>query len=165
MFGVAGGLSIFSISTIYAQNTTNETETIPVSTASQVVQDSSTALISSVTALVVAIAGVAGIIVKFLPIDKKVGQAFTVIADNAQAIYETRDTIGKFVGAGVDLAPENIQKTLAEKVAPAMNEIRRKADEYKPKVDRIKALAETQGKAVSGVNYGKKFGESTNPNS
>jgi hypothetical protein len=143
------GYSVNNI--IFAQNPNNATQT-------QVIEQSSTALIGSITALIVSIGGLAGIVVRFIPVSKRVGEAITMATDSAQAIYETRQTFGKFAGVAYELSPEEAKKKLDE-MAPLMDELAKKADEYKPKVDQLKELASKHGARVAAINYGKKFGE------
>ena len=118
----------------YAQNNTS---TAPV-------VSSSDALITSVTSIVIAIAGLITVLVKAGIIDKRVGTVAVMAADASWAAKDNRQLIKDGMQNTYDivkLASPEAAEAADRKLAPVLDDASRKVAEYTPKVEKFADIA------------------------
>jgi len=134
------GLAFVAGSTVhvifsYAQNTT--TQYAPV-------VQSSDALITSITSIIIAIAGVIGMLVKAGWLDKKVGTVAVMAADASHAVQDNRQNSKDFQQNVYDVIKIASPETAAaadQKLAPVLDQASVRINEYIPKVQKFEDLA------------------------
>ena len=108
------------------------------------VVQSSDALIASIIAGIIAVAGLIKTFVDKGWLDKKVGTVAVMAADTAVAVRDNRQTIkdiGQTTYDTIKLTNPSATATADEKIAPAMDRATLKLNEYTGKVDRFSELA------------------------
>jgi hypothetical protein len=118
----------------YAQNTT----------ASAPIVQSSDALITSITGIVIAIAGLITVLVKAGLLDKKVGTVAVMAADASWAVKDNRQLIKEGMQNTyevVRLASPQTAEAADQKLVPLLDDATRKVNEYTPKVEKFADIA------------------------
>lgn len=129
----AVGLTINTF--LYAQN--NTVQYAPVVASSD-------ALITSITSIIIAIAGLIAVFVKAGIIDKRVGTVAVMAGDAAVAVRDNRQSIKDLSQNTYDVVKLASPETAAAadaKLAPVLDEASRRVSEYTPKVDKFTDLA------------------------
>jgi hypothetical protein len=128
---------------VFAQNTTT--------TSAPVVQ-SSDALITAVTGIVIAIAGLVTTLVSRGLLDKRIGTAAVMAADASWAVKDNRQLIKDGMQNTYDivkLASPAAAEAADRKLAPILDDASRKVAEYTPKVEKFAAIAHAMSKHPS----------------
>lgn len=124
----------------YGQNTT---------TPNAPVVQSSDALLTSITGIIIAIASIITVLVKAGILDKKIGTAAVMAADASWAVKDNRILIKDGLQNTYDvvkLASPQTAEAADQKLAPVLDDASRKVAEYIPKVDKFADIAKKLSK-------------------
>lgn len=144
-FAFMGGYTINSF--VFAQNTT--TTNAPVVTSID-------SLLVSITSIVIAIAGLVGVLVKAGLIDKRVGTVAVMAADASWAVKDNRQSIKDLSQNTYDvvkLASPETAEAADKKLAPVLDQATTRLNEYTPKVDKFAEIAKkmSEGKQADSI--------------
>jgi polyhydroxyalkanoate synthesis regulator phasin len=115
-----GGYSVSLL--VHAQNTTGNYAPVV---------DSTSALITSITSMVIAVAGIVGMLVKAGILKKEIGTK-----DFAQNTYDT-----------IKISSPEVAQKADEKLAPILNQATKRIDEYTDKVDKFAEIGKVLSKS------------------